>query len=162
MPDAVPPPPPSCVGTFTWRADSKRVASLEPGPFADGRGDFGGLEKVKCSRIGLRRPAVAGPVEERRFNSRSLARNNRLKPRHESRLAVMIPANFGNKRLPLAVEPSLLVTPPGLFQVRQSLKVVFALAGVDDAHAQCAEDSRRHAGMRLCKTLRRRLGRVLA
>jgi hypothetical protein len=74
----------------------------------------------------------------------------------------MLAANFGGERLPSHIEPGAPVTALRFFEVRQCLVVVFALTRINDAHAQGAEDFRRHAGMGLGQTLSRGLGHVMA
>jgi hypothetical protein len=115
-----------------------------------------------ASRFRPAGPAAARPIEKRRLLAGSCAPDNPLEARHEPRLAMMVAADFGYHRLPLRIEPRALVAALRFFEVRQSLIVVFALAGVDNAYAQSAEDSRGHAWMSLGETLGRGLGNVMA
>ena len=89
------------------------------------------MTKVKVTP-GLPCPAPARAFEKGWFHPRSLAGNDNLKARHKAGLAMMLPSNFCDQHLPMLVEPSLLVTSSGFFQVRQGL-VVFALACVQNA-----------------------------
>src|SRR6266403_5722087 len=84
------------------------------------------------SRFCSLRPAPPRPIEEGRLLAWSSASSNPLQAGNKTGLTVMFPANLGDQRLPLLLEPSTLVASPGLLKVRQRRVVVLALTRIDN------------------------------
>src|SRR5882724_1331012 len=67
-----------------------------------------------CSCFSPLGPAPSRPIEEGRLPVWSSSRNDSLKAGHKTPLSMMIPANLGDQRIPLLIQPSFLVASPGI------------------------------------------------